>query len=183
MVPLQNPRREIGGTTYEVQLWPTSVALEWQERLAFLGLEPLAMLLAERQIPWTNVENDDMVVIARTLLQRLRDEGLQLAPLLKKVIEGAAFEVKNSPEGPVLLELKAYETRFRGRTKDVYRLALFVLEANLADFIDAVRSSAVVRRLSLLLASSDASAGGETATDPSSTPPSPSTSTAAESAG
>jgi hypothetical protein len=166
---------------YEVQLWPTSKALEWQERLAFLGLEPLAMLLAERQMPWSSVENDDMVVVARTLLERLRSENLPLASTLKSILDGAVFELRG--DTPVEITKQGYETRFAGKTKDVYALALFVLEANLADFIDAVRSSAVVRRVSSLLASSDATGGSETAMDPSSTPPSPPTSPAPESAG
>lgn len=134
---LELPRPGGPPETYVLELFATSKALEWQQRLANFGLEPLAMMLSERELPWSSAFDADLVVLSKTIIAKVNAEGLAL--FLTQLLSGV-YLLRQAEHGIVAEPLaKDFEHRFRGRSLDVYRLAGWVLQENFRDFIVGVR--------------------------------------------
>lgn len=130
------PSETHGDELYELELWPTSKALEWQHRLLQLGLEPAAMLMDEGDPN----EMGKFGMVARTLTSKL--ETNKLDALLTGLL-GSVYLVGDHEGKPTVQRVTdkgLWEHHFRGRLMLVHRLAWWVLEENFADFIGAARS-------------------------------------------
>lgn len=124
---------------YELELWPTNEALQWQETLVKLGLEPMGLALSE-DMETDSAEGAPRVVLARTLASKL--DALGLAKTLRALCSNVYFvgEVNGQRARQRLRDEALWNSHFRGRTMDVYRIVGWVLRENLRDFINAGRS-------------------------------------------
>lgn len=132
-------RREIDGTTYQLELWDTDTALQWQHRILQLGLEPIAMLLTDAADA-TSVEEMPYVVLARTIAKKL--DAAQVDKLIKGLLANVSIVGEHAGKEMLtrITDKATWSVHFRGRLMTAHRLAWWVLEENLADFIGAARS-------------------------------------------
>lgn len=171
-------RQEFDDQLFELELWPTSKALEWQHTLVQLGLEPAAMLVDDTPED-ASLDQAKYATLARTIATKLERHRIDklMQDLLSHVWLIGSHEGKETRQR--VCEKGAFDVIFRGRLMLVHRIAWWVLEENFADFIVAARSFvAVLRELWQTVsritrdASSSASAAADsidaTATDPSS---------------
>lgn len=138
-------RREIDGTLYELELWDTDTALGWQQQLMQLGLEPVGQLLSDAP-PDCPIDEAPYAVLARTLAKKLEDRPVP--QLLKSLLCSVSIvvDVQGKEAKQRLTDKGTWEKHFRGRLMTAHKLAWWVLEENLADFIVAARSFVEVLR-------------------------------------
>jgi hypothetical protein len=132
-----NPKLEMDGESYLLDLWTTSDNFEWQQRLAELGLEAVAMLFEERKQEWADLTEADYPVIARELLSKL--DRQRLGPTVKDLLKGVTrFDKAKNGTVPVRV-LDNFDMKYRGQTLHVYKLCGWVIAENLSDFMIAAR--------------------------------------------
>lgn len=132
-------RREIDGQLYELELWDTDTALEWQQRLLQLGLDSVGQMLSD--IPeGATLDEQRLAVVARTLTRKLQDQPVP--QLLKGLLSHAWIitSVQGKEARQKLTDPGTWKMAFAGKLLTAHKLAWWVLEVNLADFIDAARS-------------------------------------------
>mgnify|MGYP007077391209 CR=1 FL=1 len=157
-----NPTREIGGTNYRVQLWPTTKAMEWIDRLTKLLGQPFVIMLASGgTIGLADRADEEPFAVA--FAQALRQLGdAKISDLIKSVIRGSVWRIDSDGKESEVLPLKGegtFDVYYRGRISEVFGIFMFVIEEHLGDFISGLRSS--VEGL-LLSSSSDSSDDEET---------------------
>lgn len=138
-------RKEFDDQVFELELWPTSKALEWQHTLVQLGLEPAAMLVDDTPED-ASLDQAKYATLARTIagkLERHRIDKL-MQDLLSHVWLVGEHDGKETRQR--VSEKGAFDSIFRGRLMLVHRIAWWVLEENFADFIVAARSFVAVLR-------------------------------------
>lgn len=138
-MPAPNPRRTIGEHEYELELWPTSQALEWEHLLMQLGLEPAAMMMSESE-PGAPIDESQFVALARSLAAKL--EKHRIDKLMKDLMSGVSIvgTFEGKPMRKAVADKATWDNHFRGRLKDLHELAWWVLAENFSDFIGAARS-------------------------------------------
>lgn len=163
-------RREIDGTTYELELWETDTALAWQHKLVQLGLEPIGQLLSDAP-PDAPVDQAPYAVLARTLARKLEERPI--AELIKGLLQHVYVIVDvQGKEGRQRLSDKAvWGEHFKGKLLTAHKIAWWVLEENLADFIVAGRSFVVVLQQLWQHVSKLTPAGASSESEPAATEP------------
>lgn len=149
------PEAVIDGQRYRLELWMTSDAFSWQARLAEVGLESAAMALSSTDRSWATLREADFPAIARTILEKV--EAAVLPTFMQQLLAGVYIEL-DAGKGVTWKKLAeaGYETRFRGRTLTLYKLAGWVIAENFKDFMTAARWIAAALRA---LSSSDSTPG------------------------
>lgn len=138
-------RMEIEDEVFELEIWPTSKALEWQHKLIQIGLEPAAMLMDETPEGAT-LDQGQYATLARTIATKLDAHGVDklMHGLLSHVWLIGSLDGKETRQR--VTDKGAWDRIFAGRLMLVHRLAWWVLEENFADFIGAARSFVGVLR-------------------------------------
>ncbi len=132
-------RREIDGTLYELELWDTDTALDWQQRLMQLGLDSVGQMLSDTPEGAT-IDDSRLATVARTLTRKLQDQPVP--QLLKGMLSHVWIitSVQGKEARQRLTDPGTWKTAFAGKLLTAHKLAWWVLEVNLKDFIDAARS-------------------------------------------
>jgi len=156
------PTTVIDGQQYKLELWITSEAFAWQARLAEVGLESVAMALSDSKRAWATLREADMPAIARTILEKV--DAADLPKFIEKLLAGV-YIVLDGGKGTVEKKLAdaGYETRYRGKTMTLYKLAGWVIAENFADFMIAARWIAAALRALYTSASTPAPDASEAA--------------------
>jgi hypothetical protein len=134
--------KEIGGDKYACHMMPATIANKTLIELVDVVGRPAATILANaftaKDIGDLDVE--ELVSVAmQAVFQRMdgdRGDALMKAILNGVVVEGKGDVVKN------------FDDHFRGRILTLYKVFRWAVEVNYQDFFDAVRSSALITKIS-----------------------------------
>lgn len=123
---MQKHTKEIGGTTWQAIMWPTSKTLAWANRVSLLLGESAASVIVDA----------DWSTAVRLFQTKMGDDSI--ADLVKELVADNVMEhVDGEPE---LLNAKQYEARFQGKPFLAVQVAMFVLKENCGDFFDVAHS-------------------------------------------
>lgn len=155
-------KASINGHEYEITLFASSLALEWQDRLLRLGLEPIAIAM---------VDAGGMASVNQNALHPLSPQEMPFATAIRSLLAHmgptkagelgkeliAGHVVVQTPDGPELLihqgkkSSDLFETHFQARTWAFWEIVAKVVEVNFRDFIDGVLSDVLGRVQNLAL--------------------------------
>lgn len=135
--------KEIGGEKYACTMMPATLANKTLIELVEVVGRPAATVLANAFTAKKDVADLDVDELVRVAMQAVfeRMDGERGDALVKAVLDGVTVEKK----GDVV---KMFDEHFRGRILTLYKVFGWAIEVNYQDFFDAVRSSALITKIS-----------------------------------